>query len=110
MLPYRIDGEPLKLVPLLHGELEGLYRVLRAKAEADERLSESLSAFENAWERHSADWTQINAKDVIRTASLFGESALVSASNNGANDFNRAQVTTFWHFIGATAARQGRGA
>lgn len=90
MLPYRINREPWKLMPLLHGEVEDLYRVLRARAEADERLRESLSAFESAWERHSADWSQINAKDVIRTASLFAESALVSASNGGPNDFNRA--------------------
>lgn len=90
MLPYRIGREPWKLMPLLHGEVEGLYRVLRTRAEADERLRESLSAFESAWERHSADWSQINAKDVIRTASLFAESALVSASNGGASDFNRA--------------------
>jgi hypothetical protein len=90
MLPYRIDQDPFKLVPLLHGEVEGLYRALRAKAEVDERLRESLSAFESAWERHSADWSQINAKDVIRTASLFAENALVSASNNGANDFSHA--------------------
>jgi hypothetical protein len=60
------------------------------RATADEKLKEALSAFESAWERHSADWSQINAKDVIRTASLFAESALVCASNGSANDFARA--------------------
>ena len=64
--------------------------MLRARATADERLKETLSTFESAWERHSIDWSQINAKDVIRTASPFAESALVSASNGNANDFTRA--------------------
>ena len=90
MLPYRMDREPLKLTPLLHGDVEGLYRTLRAKAEADERLREALSAFESAWERQSTDWSQISAKDAIRTASLFAENVLVSASNGRANDFTRA--------------------
>lgn len=90
LLPYRIDREPLKLTPLLHGEVDDLYRVLRARATADEKLKEALSVFESAWERHSTDWSQINAKDVIRTASLFAESALVSASNGSGNDFTRA--------------------
>jgi hypothetical protein len=90
VLPYRLDREPLKLTPLLHGELDELYRTLRVRATADEKLREALSAFESAWERHSTDWSQINAKDVIRTASLFAESALVSASNGSANDFSRA--------------------
>jgi hypothetical protein len=90
VLPYRLDREPLKLTPLLHGEVDELYRTLRVRATADEKLSEALSAFESAWERHSTDWSQINAKDVIRTASLFAESALVSASNGGANEFTPA--------------------
>jgi hypothetical protein len=90
VLPYRLDREPLKLTPLLHGEVDELYRTLRVRATADEKLREALSAFESAWERHSTDWSQINAKDVIRTASLFAESALVSASNGSANDFTRA--------------------
>lgn len=90
LLPYRIDREPLKLTPLLHGEVDDLYRMLRARATADEKLKEALSEFESAWERHSTDWSQINAKDVIRTASLFAESALVSASNGSASDFTRA--------------------
>jgi hypothetical protein len=90
VLPCRIDREPLKLTPLLHGEVDDLYRMLRARATADEKLTEALSAFESAWERHSTDWSQINAKDVIRTASLFAESALVSAANGSANDFTRA--------------------
>jgi hypothetical protein len=90
VLPYRIDREPLKLTPLLHGEVDELYRTLRVRATADEKLREALSAFESAWDRHSTDWSQINAKDVIRTASLFAESALVSASNGSANDFTRA--------------------
>jgi hypothetical protein len=90
VLPYRIDRVPLKLTPLLHGEVDELYRSLRVRATADEKLREALSAFESAWERHSTDWSQINAKDVIRTASLFAESALVSASNGNANDFTRA--------------------
>lgn len=90
MLPYRMDREPLKLTPLLHGEVEGLYSTLRVRAEADEKLKEAFSAFESAWERQSTDWSQTNAKDAIRAASLFAESALVSASNGGANDFTRA--------------------
>ena len=90
VLPYRLDREPLKLTPLLNGEVDELYRTLRVRATADEKLSEALSAFESAWERHSTEWSQINAKDVIRTASLFAESALVSASNGSANDFTRA--------------------
>ncbi len=90
MLPYRLDLAPLKLTPLLHGELDGLYRALRAKAETDARLQESLSAFENAWERQSTDWSQINAKEAIRTASLLAENMLVSASNGHENEFTRA--------------------
>jgi hypothetical protein len=90
VLPYRLDREPLKLTPLLHGEVDELYRTLRVRATADERLREALSAFESAWERHSTDWSQINAKDVIRTASLFAESTLVSASNGTTNDFTHA--------------------
>jgi hypothetical protein len=90
VLPYRLDREPLKLTPLLHGEVDELYRTLRVRATADEKLREALSAFESAWERHSTDWSQINAKDVIRTASLFAESTLVSASNGTTNDFTHA--------------------
>jgi hypothetical protein len=90
MLPYRLDLAPLKLMPLLSGELDGLYRALRTKAETDARLQEALSAFENAWERQSADWSQINAKEAIRTASLLAENMLVSASNGQDAEFTRA--------------------
>jgi hypothetical protein len=55
--------------------------VLREKAGADARLQEALTAFENAWERQSTEWTQINAKEAIRTASLLAENMLVAASN-----------------------------
>ena len=39
VLPYRLDREPLKLTPLLHGEVDELYRTLRVRATADEKLS-----------------------------------------------------------------------
>jgi hypothetical protein len=89
-LPYRLDLAPLKLMPLLHGEVDDLYRALRAKAATDARLQEALAAFENAWERQSTDWSQINAKEAIRTASLLAENMLVSASNGRDNEFSRA--------------------
>jgi hypothetical protein len=89
-LPYRLDPSPIKLTPLLHGEVDGLYRSLRGKADSDPRISEALAAFEDAWERQSADWNQITAKDAIRTASLLAENMLVAASNGRMNEFTRA--------------------
>jgi hypothetical protein len=89
-LPYRLDLAPLKLTPLLHGELDNLYRDLRTRAANDANLGEALVAFENAWERQSSDWNQINAKDAIRTASLLAENMLVSASNGQVNEFTKA--------------------
>jgi hypothetical protein len=53
-------------------------------------LQEALAAFENAWDRQSVDWSQINAKEAIRTASLLAENMLVSASNGRDNEFSRA--------------------
>lgn len=91
-LPYRIDFAPLKLLPLLHGEVDALYRELRARVGADPNLREALCAFENAWERQASSWNQINAKEAIRTASLLAENMLVSASGGSENEFTRALV------------------
>ncbi|MGO4728184.1 MULTISPECIES: hypothetical protein [unclassified Inquilinus] len=91
-LHYRLDIAPLKLTPLLHGEMDALYGGLRTRAAADVRLREALTAFENAWERQATDWNQLNAKEAIRTASLLAENMLVSASNGRENEFNRALV------------------
>lgn len=89
-LPYRLDFAPLKLTPLLHGEVDRLYRELAVRAAADANLQEALIAFENAWERQSTDWNQISAKDAIRTASLLAENMLVSASNGHVHEFTAA--------------------
>lgn len=89
-LPYRLDLQPIRLTPLLHSEVDSLYRVLREKAGANAGLQEALTAFENAWERQSAEWTQINAKEAIRTASLLAENMLVAASNGNETEFTRA--------------------
>jgi hypothetical protein len=90
MLPYRLDLGPLKLTTLLHGEVDALYQALRAKAGTNERLEEALAAFENAWERQSIDWSQINAKEAIRTASLLAENLLIAASGGRENEYTRA--------------------
>jgi hypothetical protein len=89
-LPYRLTLAPLKITPLLHGEMDSLYQSLLAKAGANEGLAEALSAFEDAWERQSVDWSQINAKDAIRTASLLAENVLVTASGGRDNEYTRA--------------------
>ena len=91
-LPYRLDLAPLKLMPLLYGEVDDLYRGLRLRAAADARLQEALVAFENAWDRQSIDWNEINAKEAIRTASLLAENMLVSASNGRDNEFGKVLV------------------
>lgn len=90
MLPYRLDANPMKLTPLLPAELDRIYRVLKEKVAADVRLREALEAFEDAWDQQSADWTQINAKEAVRRASLLAENALVSASQGTENEFSRA--------------------
>ena len=91
-LPYRLDADPLRLTPLLHGEIDALYRKLRERAATDEGIAEALAGFENAWERQSLDWSQINAKEAIRTASLLAENMLVSASAGREREFTRALV------------------
>jgi hypothetical protein len=89
-LPYRLDLEPFKLTPLLVGEVDALYRALRAKADTNAGLQEALVAFENAWDRQCGEWSEINAKDAIRTASLLAENVLLSASHCRENEFTRA--------------------
>lgn len=89
-LPYRLDTAPLKLTPLLTGEVDAMYRNLRARAAVDVGMQEALSAFESAWERQSSDWTQITAKEAIRAASLLAENMVVSASNGQENEFSAA--------------------
>jgi len=89
-LPYRIDAVPLRLVPLLHGEIDDLYRSLLARTSVSPLLREALTGFENAWARQSLEWSQINAKEAIRTASLLAENMLVSASGGQENEFSRA--------------------
>jgi hypothetical protein len=81
----------MRLTPLLHGEFDGIYDSLRERARGDERLQEALTAFENAWERQSTEWSQINAKDAIRTASLLAENMLVTACGGRENEFTRAR-------------------
>ncbi|WP_215763842.1 hypothetical protein [Gluconobacter sp. P1D12_c] len=90
MLPYRLDCAPLRLTPLLHGEIDGLYQSLLARTAVSPQLKEALAGFENAWQRQSVDWSQINAKEAIRTASLLAENMLVSASAGQENEFSRA--------------------
>lgn len=89
-LPYRLDAIPFKLTPLLHGELDALYRSLGLRADSDAGVREALSAFEDAWERQSADWSQISAKEAIKAASLLAENILISASNGQSNQFGKA--------------------
>ena len=62
-------------MPLLHGEVDDLYRAVRIRAATDARLQEALAALENAWERQSVDSSQFNAKEAIRTASFGGKYA-----------------------------------
>jgi hypothetical protein len=90
MLPYRLDTNPVKLTPLLPAELDRIYRVLKEKGAANDGLREALEAFEDAWDQQSADWTQINAKEAVRRASLLAENALVSASQGQSNEFTHA--------------------
>ena len=89
-LPYRLNDAPLRLMPLLHGEVDHLYRSLRARAAGNAQMQEALEAFENAWHRQTIDWSQINAKEAIRTASMLAENMLVSASAGRENEFTRA--------------------
>lgn len=89
-LPYRLDTSPLKLTPLLHGEVDALYRSLRNRAEGDQGILEALAAFEDAWDRQSSEWSQINAKAAIQASSLLAENMLVAASNGQENEFSRA--------------------
>lgn len=89
-LPCRLESSPLTLVPFLNCEVDALYSGLRERASSDPNLNDALTAFEKAWDRQSADWDQINAREAIRTASLLAENMLVSATTNGANDFSRA--------------------
>ncbi|TGT53505.1 hypothetical protein EN813_047490 [Mesorhizobium sp. M00.F.Ca.ET.170.01.1.1] len=90
MLPYRLDINPVKLTPLLPEELDRLYRSLKGKVATNNGLREALEAFEDAWDQQSADWTQINAKEVVRRASLLAENALVLASQGHSNEFSHA--------------------
>ncbi|MCY1299224.1 hypothetical protein D9M68_316720 [compost metagenome] len=90
MLPYRLDTNPVKLTPLLPEELDRLYRALREKVASKAGLREALEAFEDAWDQQSADWTQINAKEAVRSASLLAENALVLASQGHSNEFTHA--------------------
>lgn len=89
-LPYRLDDAPLRLMPLLHGELDDLYRSLIARTAGSPLLREALEGFENAWHRQAVDWSQINAKEAIRTASLLAENMLVSASGGREREYTRA--------------------
>ena len=91
-LPYRLDSAPLRLMPLLHGELDDLYRSLRARAAVSPQLQEALTGFENAWHRQSENWSQINAKEAIRTAALLAENMLSSASDSDKNEFSHAMT------------------
>lgn len=90
MLPYRLDTNPVKLTPLLPEEVERLYRTLKGKVTANPGLREALEAFEDAWDQQSSDWTQINAKEAVRRASLLAENALVLASQGHSNEFTHA--------------------
>lgn len=92
MLPYRLDTNPVKLTPLLPEELDRLYRTLKGKVTANAGLREALEAFEDAWAQQSADWTQINAKEAVRRASLLAENALVLASQGHSNEFTHALI------------------
>jgi hypothetical protein len=92
MLPYRLDKNPLKLTPLLPAELDRTYRALKEKVMVNDGLREALEAFEDAWDQQSADWTQINAKEAVRRASLLAENALVLASQGHSNEFTHALI------------------
>lgn len=91
-LPYRLDVAPLRLVPLLHGEVDDLYRSLLTRAAASRQppVARGTRRFRKAWVRQSVDWSQINAKEAIRTASLLAENMLVSASAGQENEFSWA--------------------
>lgn len=90
MLPYRLDTNPVRLTPLLPEELDRLYRSFKAKIATHPGLTEALQAFEDAWDLQSTDWTQINAKDAVRRASLLAENALVRASQGQSHEFTHA--------------------
>jgi len=89
-LPYRFDVAPFRLIPLLYEEIDTLYSELSKRAAGNSQIHEALTSFENAWDRHSGEWTQINAKEAIRTASLLAENMLLSAVNGRENEFSRA--------------------
>ena len=89
-LPYRLDLQPIRLTPLLHSEVDSLYRVLREKAGANAGLQEALTAFENAWERQSAGVDPDQREGGDPTASLLAENMLVAASNGNETEFTRA--------------------
>lgn len=89
-LPYRLDAVPLKLTPLLHCEVDALYRVLCRRASVSPQIAEALIAFEEAWERKSSAWSQIAAKEAIKAASLLAENMLISACDGQVNQFGGA--------------------
>jgi len=90
MLPYRLDTNPVKLTPLLPGEIDRLYRKLMSKAADVAGLREALEAFEDAWDRQALDWGQINAKDAIRAAYLLAEGSVIMANGNRRNEYGQA--------------------
>lgn len=89
-LPYRLNAAPLRLVPLLNGEMDALYATLRIKAAENQHLSDALTEFEEAWERHMTDGSQTNTRAAIRTAALLAENMVVNASDGAENEFTRA--------------------
>lgn len=90
MLPYRLDTHPVRLTPLLPEELDRLYRSFKSKVAENPGLTEALQAFEDAWDQQATDWTQINAKEAVRRASLLAENALVRASQGQSHEFTHA--------------------
>ncbi|MBM3522281.1 MAG: hypothetical protein FJX57_04935 [Alphaproteobacteria bacterium] len=95
-LPYRLDAAPLNLTPLLHGEVDALYRSLRSHAAGNDGIGEALAAFEDAWARLATEWSQIAGKEAIRASSLLAENVLVAASagqdNESTKELNRMRI------------------
>lgn len=89
-IPYRVVENPFRLIPLLGRDVDALYDDLRTRAATSPHIAEALAAFELAWARHSSEWSQINAKDAIRTASLLAENVLVSEMVGLENEFTRS--------------------
>lgn len=89
-LPYRIDTSPLKITSLIHEDMDGIYGRIQEIASDNPILREALEGFENAWDRQSVEWTQINGKDALSNLAKLAEGAIVLSVNKKQNEFSKA--------------------